>query len=123
MYTHSLAGVLAAHVMRLDEWDEPESEARAVAQHYLKEQIGRSPSRPLFCCPECGCTDIQFTAWVHANTGEPTGDEGPTDDTWCPQCEENYHWPDERDDLQPYDDDADAAELARAYRGDEEEEA
>jgi|GEM_PF-4778047 len=39
-----------------------------------------------YCCPECGCTDIEMSAWVHCNTGVPTNDEGPTEGLYCPQC-------------------------------------
>jgi hypothetical protein len=40
-----------------------------------------------YCCPECGCTDIQQSAWVYVNTNTPTDDEGPTDGFFCPICE------------------------------------
>jgi hypothetical protein len=38
-------------------------------------------------CDECGCTDIQATAWIHLNTGAVLSDDGPTDQIWCPQCD------------------------------------
>jgi hypothetical protein len=40
-------------------------------------------------CPECGCTDVEVSAWVNANTDEVINSEGPTDNAWCPQCEVN----------------------------------
>lgn len=43
--------------------------------------------KPLNACPECGCTDVEVSAWVHANTNELSESEGPTDQAWCPQCE------------------------------------
>ena len=39
-----------------------------------------------WACDKCGCTDVQETAWIHMNTGENTGDEGPLNRHWCPQC-------------------------------------
>lgn len=38
-------------------------------------------------CPECGCTDVEVSAWVNANTHQVINGEGPTDNAWCPQCE------------------------------------
>jgi hypothetical protein len=39
-----------------------------------------------YACPECGCTDIEMTAWLKVNADQPTQDEPPRDDGWCPQC-------------------------------------
>jgi hypothetical protein len=44
----------------------------------------------LYRCPECGGTDVNGTAWIHLNTNEDTGDEPPTDDYWCPDCEDHF---------------------------------
>ena len=38
-------------------------------------------------CSTCGCLDIEVTGWIGANTGTPTGDEGPSAQVWCPDCE------------------------------------
>jgi hypothetical protein len=46
-------------------------------------------AKVLDACPECGCTDIEVSAWVHANTNQVSNSEGPLDDAWCPQCEAN----------------------------------
>lgn len=43
----------------------------------------------LYCCPDCGCTDIQETAWIYVNSGECTQDEGPLEELYCPQCEQD----------------------------------
>lgn len=40
-----------------------------------------------WACEECGCTDIEMTAWVEVNPDLPTQDEPPTDQSFCPQCE------------------------------------
>lgn len=40
-------------------------------------------------CPECGCTDVEITAWVCANTDKISDGDGPGDQAWCPQCEAN----------------------------------
>ncbi len=44
-------------------------------------------TKTYYCCPECGCTDIQMSAWVYCNTLVNTQDEGPLDELYCPQCE------------------------------------
>ena len=41
----------------------------------------------LYACPECGCTDIETSAWIHVNTGTNTEGEGPSSYDFCPQCE------------------------------------
>lgn len=47
--------------------------------------------KPLYwACPECGCTDVQGTAWYEINQGLMTADEGPLDDYWCPGCSDHY---------------------------------
>lgn len=49
-------------------------------------------SRPgLFACIECGCIDVQGTAWVDLNANEMLPDDPPDDDIWCPNCEEHYN--------------------------------
>lgn len=53
----------------------------------LKRHYKRDHDGTLLACSTCGCLDIQLTAWVEANSGEPTGDEGPSADVWCPECE------------------------------------
>ena len=39
-----------------------------------------------YACADCGCTDVEVSAWVNVNTSIDTGDDGPTDQTYCPQC-------------------------------------
>lgn len=43
------------------------------------------------CCAKCGCTEIQITAWLVANTDELAGEgnEGPLDSCWCPMCQDS----------------------------------
>ena len=41
----------------------------------------------LYACPECGCTDVEVTAWINVNTSEISGSDGPLETAWCPQCE------------------------------------
>lgn len=45
----------------------------------------------LFVCPECGCQNVECTAWINANTDEimNSGADGPLDDYWCPVCEDH----------------------------------
>lgn len=54
-----------------------------------KPKGARPPkSTELGVCAECGCADIEVTAWVSLNTGEVVdGGDGPTDQVWCPECE------------------------------------
>ena len=40
-------------------------------------------------CPECGCTDVECTAWVCVNSDEVSCGDAPSDNAWCPQCEYN----------------------------------
>ena len=42
----------------------------------------------VYACDECGNTDLHCTAWIELNTEKPTQDEPPTDQVWCPKCEE-----------------------------------
>lgn len=44
-------------------------------------------SGPLMACPECGCTDVQTSAWIEVNGESVVNDEGPLDTVFCPQCE------------------------------------
>lgn len=47
----------------------------------------------VWCCPGCGSTRVQETAWLWVNTGELTGDsgiDGPRGVFWCEDCEEEY---------------------------------
>lgn len=45
----------------------------------------------LYLCPDCGSPEIQGTAWVTLSTDELLGNDPPTDDYWCPQCEDKTH--------------------------------
>lgn len=63
---------------------------------------------PYDACPECGCTDIEIAAWVHANTDEiiSCGCDGPCEDwVWCPQCEQTDQRTQQVTALKPYDPD------------------
>jgi len=42
----------------------------------------------MYVC-ECGCWDVEGTEWVHLNTGRLVGSEPPSEDYWCPACEEH----------------------------------
>ena len=55
----------------------------------------------LLACCDCGCTDIQQTSWTMVNTrihiggkcytrcGEVLDEEGPTEQVWCPRCDDD----------------------------------
>ncbi len=52
------------------------------------EEAPTVESKPqLYCCPDCGCTDIQGQFWCNLNTDQIH--DGAADGNWCPQCEVN----------------------------------
>lgn len=58
--------------------------------HDLKTHIqglDESPRHRYDACPECGCTDVEVSAWINANSLQVIDGEGPTSNAWCPQCE------------------------------------
>lgn len=59
----------------------------ACSQNYIDN--GERKCVQLFACPDCGCTDIQTSAWVEVNGCSVVNDEGPLDTVYCPQCEVN----------------------------------
>ena len=66
-------------------------------------------SPPFYACPDCGCTDVETSAWINVNTGQPTNDEGPLDAVFCPQCDQEvgkHRHMIEVDTLQPYNEEA-----------------
>jgi hypothetical protein len=42
-----------------------------------------------YFCSNCGGVDLEITTWLHLNTDRVTGDEGPLDAAFCPDCEEH----------------------------------
>ena len=60
-------------------------DAQAARMAVFKQREENPPV--YFACPECGCTDVQETAWVEINSGKVMDDEGPTEQAFCPQCE------------------------------------
>lgn len=46
-----------------------------------------SEGEMVYACPECGCEDIEGTAWIHLNSGEDSGSEPPGDEYFCPACD------------------------------------
>ena len=70
--------------------EEPEDVAKiraAINATEAAQAETQEPSPPFYACPDCGCTDIETSAWVSVNTNKPTNDEGPTDEVYCPQCD------------------------------------
>jgi hypothetical protein len=57
------------------------------AEPSASETPADAPAKQYMACPDCGCTDVQYTAWVYANTGLNTNDESPTEYAYCPQCD------------------------------------
>jgi hypothetical protein len=66
----------------------PTEEMLAVIDLIYKLRTGKARDQEkYFACQECGCTDIQMTAWVEVNPDMPNQDDPPTDGAFCPQCE------------------------------------
>lgn len=63
----------------------------AVIDLLYRRKTGKSRRGNYTACPECGCTDVEVAAWIVDNTEEitGTGNEGPRDQAYCPQCEIN----------------------------------
>lgn len=42
-------------------------------------------------CETCGSPDVEIAAWIHCNSNQITGSgsEGPSDRSWCPDCEDD----------------------------------
>lgn len=56
----------------------------------ITPELWKRITEPLvYVCTECGSTDVQGTAWIVLNNDEPTNDEPPDADNWCPVCEDN----------------------------------
>ena len=77
---------------------------RVAAQLKIMQAAYTDALAPRFwACQECGCTDVHETSWVYMNTGENTGDQGPLDECYCPQCEEHVDVEQNATALRPYD--------------------
>ncbi len=50
----------------------------------------REPKPGDMVCAKCGDDTIEETAWVSINTKEVSQSEGPTDNVWCPTCEDDH---------------------------------
>jgi len=63
----------------------------AVIDLLYRRHTGKRRGVSYNACPECGCTDIEVAAWITDNTDEVngTGEEGPRNQAYCPQCEVN----------------------------------
>jgi hypothetical protein len=57
------------------------------AEPSASEAPADAPAKQYMACPECGCTDVEITAWVKANGGANTNSESPAEYAYCPQCE------------------------------------
>lgn len=42
---------------------------------------------PFYRCPVCGSHEVEYTAWVDAETDRPTDTCGDDDSVWCRSCE------------------------------------
>lgn len=69
----------------------PTEDMLAVIGLLYRRKTGKMRKSSYTACPECGCTDVQVAAWIMDNTEEVegTGEEGPRDQAYCIQCEEN----------------------------------
>lgn len=71
-------------VARADRPAMPSCGHSACRQNWI--DTGHNGCIQLWACQVCGCTDVQETAWISMNTGEPDGGEGPLEQHWCPEC-------------------------------------
>jgi hypothetical protein len=68
----------------------PAEEMAEVIDLIYKLRTGKSRQQEkYFACQECGCTDVQMTAWLDVNSDIANQDEPPTDQSFCPQCEQD----------------------------------
>lgn len=42
----------------------------------------------VYRCPVCGCGDVQGTAWIVLNTGRLADGDPPSEDIYCPKCDD-----------------------------------
>ncbi len=54
-------------------------------EQWLELEENKNPT----VCPECGSEDVEFSAWVHCDTGVVSGPTGDKSDTWCNNCQEH----------------------------------
>ncbi len=64
-----------------------------------RKDAAAEPEKPatVYCCRECGCTDVDGQFWVSLNTIETIDGKGEVgalnndcgDEYWCPQCEDS----------------------------------
>lgn len=53
----------------------------------MRKQTDESP---IWCCKECGKTNVEVKVWADANTDEVLdGDVCDKNDTWCRDCEDH----------------------------------
>lgn len=43
----------------------------------------------MYCCSECGGTNVQVQAWVDANTNEFISDVDDDGSCWCEDCQKH----------------------------------
>lgn len=53
----------------------------------LNNMSAVNPRKVLYCCSECGGTNIQVQAWINPNTGQVT-DTLESNDCWCEDCKD-----------------------------------
>ena len=41
------------------------------------------------CCSNCGCIDLEESAWINAYTRTVVVTDAPVEDSYCPECEES----------------------------------
>jgi rubrerythrin len=71
------------------EWSEIMASNDAMIERYQRalKELDERASEKVYACGTCGSTEIQGTAWYEINSGRMMNDEGPTDQTWCPECD------------------------------------
>jgi hypothetical protein len=67
---------------------ETNAPARTVTEPDAPARIPVAPHDGMYVC-QCECADIEGTEWVHLNSGLLVGSEPPSEDYWCPACEDH----------------------------------
>lgn len=77
-------------VLMTENFTNAEETARLIAE-ILNENAGRffdSARGPIAVCKTCGSDRVHTAEWVETNTGRLTGDDSPSVDPWCPDCDD-----------------------------------
>lgn len=67
--------------------DEAIEHVKNIEQQVIDATGCAEPDGKVYVCSDCGCIDVEGTAWIHLNTDALSDGDPPLDDYWCPRCE------------------------------------